>query len=64
MTYVQLMQSERYQIYALLQAGHNHTEVAEVIGRSKSSIYRGVAAKYWKTRLLSSPGAYEGHGAS
>lgn len=39
-TYTQLAKEERYQIYALKKAGHNQTEIAEVIGRSKSTISR------------------------
>ena len=40
MSHKQLTQEERYQIYALLQAEHNQTEIAEVLGRNKSSICR------------------------
>jgi IS30 family transposase len=36
----QLTQEERYQIYALLKAGHTQTEIARVIGRDKSTISR------------------------
>lgn len=38
--YTQLTQEERYQIYALMKAGHNPTEIAEVLGRHKSTISR------------------------
>ena len=38
--YKQLTQEERYQIYALKQAGHNQVEIAEVLERDKSTIYR------------------------
>ena len=36
----QLAQEERYQIYALNKAGHNQTEIAEQLGRHKSTISR------------------------
>jgi IS30 family transposase len=36
----QRTQEERYQIYALMKAGHNPTEIAEVLGRHKSTISR------------------------
>lgn len=39
-TYTQLTQEERYQIHALMKAGHNPTEIAEVLGRHKSTIGR------------------------
>jgi transposase, IS30 family len=39
-TYAQLTQEERYQIYALMKAGHTLTEVAELLGRHKSTISR------------------------
>jgi len=39
-TYTQLTQEERYQIQALMKAGHNPTEIAEVLGRHKSTIGR------------------------
>ena len=38
--YTQLTQEERYQIHALLKAGHNPTEIAEVLGRHKPTISR------------------------
>ena len=37
-TYTQLTQVQRYQIYASLKIGHNKTELAEVIGRHKSTV--------------------------
>jgi len=40
MSYTQLTQEQRYQIYALLKIGHNQTEIAEVIGSHKSTISR------------------------
>jgi IS30 family transposase len=40
MSYTQLTQGQRYQIYALLKIGHNQTEIAEVIGSHKSTISR------------------------
>jgi len=39
-TYTQLTQEERYQIHALMKAGHNQTEIAEVLGRHKATISR------------------------
>jgi IS30 family transposase len=40
MSYTQLTQEQRYQIYALLKIGHNGTEIAKVIGSHKSTICR------------------------
>ena len=40
MKYTQLTQEERYQIHALMKAGHNQTEIASVLGRHKSTISR------------------------
>lgn len=39
-TNAQLTQEQRYQIYALMKAGHNQTEMAEIIGVHKSTISR------------------------
>jgi len=39
-TYTQLNQQERYQIYALKQAGHNNNDIAALLGRHKSTISR------------------------
>jgi IS30 family transposase len=38
--YTQLAQEQRYQIEALLKAGHNQTEIARVLGVDKSTISR------------------------
>ena len=40
MSYTQLIQEQRYQIYALLKMGHNRTEIAAVIEMHKSTISR------------------------
>ena len=40
MSYTQLTQEQRYQIYALLKIGHNRTEIAIVLGSHKSTICR------------------------
>lgn len=40
MSYQQLTQEERYQIYALLKAQHSQTVIAEILGRSPSTISR------------------------
>lgn len=40
--YTQLTQEERYQIHALMKAGHNQTEIAKVLGRHKSTISREI----------------------
>src|SRR3989304_6983253 len=40
MSYTQLAQEQRYQIYALLKMGHNQTEIAAVIGTHKTTISR------------------------
>ncbi len=36
--YAQLIQEQRYQIYALKKTGHNQTEIASVIGVHKSTV--------------------------
>ena len=41
-TYTQLTQEQRYQISALLKIGQSQTEIAEVIGKHKSTISREV----------------------
>jgi len=43
MNYTHLSQSERYQIYALLKGGHSLTEIATILGRHRSTIYREVS---------------------
>ena len=40
MTYKHLSQSERYQIHALLKAGHDQSEIANLLDRHKSTISR------------------------
>jgi IS30 family transposase len=40
MNYQQLTREQRYQIYALMKAGHNQTEVASIIKVHKSTIAR------------------------
>jgi IS30 family transposase len=40
MSYTQLTQEERYQIYALKKAGHIQAEIAEIIGRDPGTISR------------------------
>jgi IS30 family transposase len=40
MTYQHLSQNERYQIQALLKAGHAISRIAEIIGRQKSTVGR------------------------
>ncbi len=42
MRYTQLTQEERYKIAALLQAGHDQTEIAMILGRHKSTISREI----------------------
>ena len=42
MKYTQLTQVERYQISALLKAGHNQTEISMILGRHKSTISREI----------------------
>jgi len=41
-TYTQLSQQERYQIYALKQAGHSYSDIAVILKRHKSRISREV----------------------
>ena len=40
MSYTQLTQEQRHQIYALLKIGHNRTEIAKALGSYKSTISR------------------------
>ena len=40
MSYTQLTQEQRYQIYALLKIGHNRTEIAILIDNHKSTVSR------------------------
>ena len=40
MSYTQLTQEERYQIYVLMKAGHNQSETATLLQRHKSTISR------------------------
>jgi IS30 family transposase len=42
MTYQHLSQIERYQIFSLMKAGQNQTQIAHFLGRSKSTISREV----------------------
>ena len=42
MTYQHLSQIERYQIFTLLKTGQNQTQIAQFLGRSKSTISREV----------------------
>jgi IS30 family transposase len=41
-SYEQLTREERYQIHALLQAGHGKGEIAKHLVRDRSTIYREV----------------------
>ena len=41
--YTQLTREERYQIYALKQAGQNQSEIAALLGRDKSTISREIS---------------------
>ena len=41
-SYTQLTQEERYQIEALMKAGHSLSEIARILARSKSTISREV----------------------
>ena len=40
MNYKHLSQTERYQIYALMKAGQDQTQIARLLDRSKSTISR------------------------
>lgn len=42
MTYQQLTQEQRYQIYALMKTGHQQTEIAAVVGVHKSTVSREI----------------------
>ena len=41
MSYTQLAQGERYQIYALKKAGHDQAEIAKIMGRDPGTISAG-----------------------
>jgi IS30 family transposase len=43
MNYTHLTREERYQIYALMKAGHKQVEIAELLERSESTISRELA---------------------
>ena len=43
MTYKHLSQEERYQIYILMSAGNSQQQIAELLGRHKSTISREIA---------------------
>lgn len=40
MTYTQLTQIQRYQIYTLLKTAHSQSKIAEVVGVHRSTVYR------------------------
>ena len=40
MTYKHLSQAERYQIHALMKAGHDQSQIAKILDRNKSTISR------------------------
>jgi IS30 family transposase len=40
MTYKHLSQAERYQIHALMKAGHDQSQIAKLLDRHKSTISR------------------------
>jgi len=40
MTYKHLSQAERYQIYALMKAGHDQSQIAKLLDRHNSTISR------------------------
>ena len=40
--YTQLVHEQRYQIYALMKAGHHQTEIAVILGVHKSTISREI----------------------
>jgi len=42
MSYTQLTREQRYQIYALMKAGHDQTRTAEIVGCHKSTVSREV----------------------
>ena len=46
--YTQLTQEQRYQIYALMKAGHNQTEISAIVGVHKSTVSREI----WRNRGL------------
>lgn len=54
MNYKHLSQHERYQIYALLRAGHTQTKIASILDRHKSTISRelklGTGAKNYRPK--------------
>ncbi len=66
MSYTQLAQEERYQIYALEKADHRQAEIAKIMGRDRGTIisrelHRNRGRKGYRPRqahnLATSPGA-------
>ena len=51
--YNQLTQTERFQIYALRKANKNPTEISQILGRHKSTIYRELKRNLGKATPLS-----------
>lgn len=49
--YQQLTLEQRYQIYALLKAGHSKTEIAQIIGVHKSTMTRELQRNLSKVAL-------------
>jgi transposase, IS30 family len=46
MSYTQLTQEERYQIYALKKAGHIQAEIAGIVGRDPGTISAAAQAAH------------------
>jgi transposase, IS30 family len=64
MNYKHLSQHERYQIYALLRAGHTQTKIANILQRHKSTISRelklGTGSKNYRPKQACSLAAKRG----
>jgi len=61
MTYEHLSQEERYQIYILMSAGNSQQQIAELLGRHKSTISREIARNR-RSRLSTSTSLFVGSG--
>lgn len=66
--YTHLTQEERYQIYALMKAGHKQDDIAAIIGRSPSTVSRELCrtrpritdrARFEGTRAISHESIYQ-----
>ena len=55
MTYKHLSQAERYQIHALMKAGHDQSQIAKLLDRHKSTISRELARNNYTAPSMPRP---------